>query len=143
MEMRTLTIDDYDEMVKLWIKSALPFKPKGRDSRQAIAKQMERDSSLFLGAFENSTLVGVIIGSYDHRRKGWINRLAVHPKCRRQGVGQRLITSMEKILKKKDATVICVLIEETNQESIGLFEKLGYVLERSILYFSKRESEDV
>ncbi|TEU06579.1 GNAT family N-acetyltransferase [Candidatus Bathyarchaeota archaeon] len=143
MEMRTLTIDDYDEMVKLWIKSALPFKPKGRDSRQAIASQMERDPSLFLGAFENSTLVGVIIGSYDHRRKGWINRLAVHPKCRRRSVGQRLITSMEKILKKKDAAVICVLIEETNQESIGLFEKLGYVLERSILYFSKRESEDV
>jgi len=143
MEMRTLTIDDYDEMVKLWIKSALPFKPKGRDSRQAIASQMERDPSLFLGAFENSTLVGVIIGSYDHRRKGWINRLAVHPKCRRQGVGHCLITSMEKILKKKDAAVICVLIEETNQESIGLFEKLGYVLERSILYFSKRESEDV
>jgi len=143
MEMRTLTIDDYDEMVKLWIKSALPFKPRGRDSRQAIAKQMERDSSLFLGTFENSTLVGVIIGSYDHRRKGWINRLAVHPKYRRRSVGQRLITSMEKILKKKDAAVICVLIEETNQESIGLFEKLGYVLERSILYFSKRESEDV
>ena len=143
MEMRTLTIDDYDEMVKLWIKSALPFKPKGRDSRQAIASQMERAPSLFLGAFENSTLVGVIIGSYDHRRKGWINRLAVHPKYRRRSVGQRLITSIEKILKKKDAAVICALIEETNQESIGLFEKLGYVLERSILYFSKRESEDV
>lgn len=142
MEMRTLTIDDYEDMVKLWTKSALPFKPKGRDSRRAIASQMERDPSLFLGTFENSTLIGVVIGSYDYRKKGWINRLAVHPKHRRQGVGQSLITSMEKILKKKGATVICALIEETNQESITLFEKLGYISERSILYFSKRESED-
>lgn len=143
MEMRTLTIDDYEDMVKLWIESALPFKPKGRDSRRAIANQMERDPSLFLGTFENSTLIGVVIGSYDYRKKGWINRLAVHPKHGRQGIGQRLITSMEKILKKKGATVICALIEETNQESITLFEKLGYISERSILYFSKRESDDV
>lgn len=143
MEMRTLTINDYDEMVKLWIKSDLPFKPKGRDSRQAIASQMEREPSLFLGAFENNILVGVVIGSYDYRMKGWINRLAVHPKYRRCGVGQRLITSMEKILKKKGAAVICALIEETNQESITLFEKLGYISEGAILYFSKRESDDV
>jgi len=142
MEMRTLTINDYEDMVKLWIKSTLPFKPKGRDSRQAITSQMEREPSLFLGAFENTTLVGVIIGSYDYRGKGWINRLAVHPKYQRQGIGQRLITSMEKILKEKGAVVTCALIEERNQESIAIFEKLGYVSEKSILYFSKRESED-
>lgn len=142
MEMRKLTIDDYEDMVNLWIKAALPFKPKGRDSRRAIASQMQKDHSLFLGAFENGTLVGVIIGSYDQRRKGWINRLAVDPECRRRSIGQRLIASMEKILKKKDVTVICALIEETNQESIKLFERLGYVFEKSILYFSKRESDD-
>ena len=142
MKMRTLTINDYEDMVKLWIESALSFKSKGRDRRQAIADQMETDSSLFLGAFKNNTLIGVVIGSYDYRKKGWINRLAVHPKHRRQGIGQRLITSMEKTLKEKGATVICALIEETNQESITLFENLGYVSERSILYLSKRESDD-
>ncbi|MCK4319973.1 GNAT family N-acetyltransferase [Candidatus Bathyarchaeota archaeon] len=142
MEMRTLTINDYEDMVKLWIKSALPFKPKGRDSRQAIADQMETDPSLFLGAFKNNTLISVVIGSYDYRGKGWINRLAVNPKYQRRGIGQRLITTMEKILKEKGAVVTCALIEEKNQESIAIFEKLGYVSEKSILYFSKRESED-
>ena len=140
--MRTLTIDDYEDMVELWMKSGLPFKPKGRDSKRAVARHMEADSNLFLGAFINDTLVGVVIGSYDHRGKGWINRLAVNPKWQRQGIGQRLITSTEKILKKKGATVVCALIEERNQKSITIFEKLGYVSEKSILYFSKRESED-
>lgn len=142
MEIRTLTIDDYEDMVKLWIESALPFKPKGRDSKRAIVGQMETDPSLFLGAFKNNTLVGVVIGSYDYRGKGWINRLAVNPKYQREGIGQRLITTMEKILKEKGAVVTCALIEEKNQESIAIFEKLGYVSEKSILYFSKRESED-
>jgi len=142
MEMRTLTIDDYEDMVKLWIESVLPFKPKGRDSKRAIVGQMETNPSLFLGAFKNNTLVGVVIGSYDYRGKGWINRLAVNPKYRREGIGQRLITTMEKILKEKGAVVTCALIEEKNQESIAIFEKLGYASEKSILYFSKRESED-
>ncbi len=142
MKMRTLTINDYEDMVKLWIESALPFKSKGRDRRQAIADQIETDPSLFLGAFKNNTLIGVVIGSYDYRGKGWINRLAVNTKYQRQGIGHRLITSMEKILKEKGAVVTCALIEETNQESIAIFEKLGYVSEKSILYFSKRESED-
>lgn len=137
-----MTIDDYEDMIELWKKSGLPFKSKGRDSKRAVARHMETDSDLFQGAFIDDTLVGVVIGSYDRRGKGWINRLAVNPEWQRQGVGQRLIAGMEKILKEKGATVICALIEERNHQSMVIFKKMGYVFEKSILYFSKRESED-
>ena len=142
MDIRRLTIDDYDEMVKLWKRSALSFKPKGRDSRQAIKKQMNRAPDLFLGDFKEGMLVGVIIGSYDGR-KGWINRLAVDPEQRRQGIAQLLITHMEKNLEKRGAEVICALVMASNIESINLFEKQRYIIDKSILYLSKRKSEDV
>ena len=138
-----LTIDDYENMIELWTKAGLPFKPKGRDSRRAVASQMESDPSLFLGAFKSDTLVGAVIGSYDQRRKGWINRLAVNPEYQRQGIGLLLITSMEKVLKEKGVRLVCALIEGRSHESMRLFEKLGYIYEKSILYFSKRESKDV
>jgi hypothetical protein len=35
------------------------------------------------------------------------------------------------------------LIEESNGPSIRLFKKRGYVEHRDILYFCKRESDDV
>ena len=142
MEIRRLTIDDYEEIIKLWERSGLPFKPKGRDSRHAIAKQMRTEPNFFLGAFQGKTLVGTVVGSYDGR-KGCINRLAVAPKHRRRGVAQLLVTSMEKILEKKGAAVLFALVEEPNKESVNLFEKLGYVTDRSILYLSKRKSQDV
>jgi len=142
MEIRRLTIDDYEEIIKLWERSGLPFKPKGRDSRCAFAKQMEREPGFFLGAFQGKTLVGTVVGSYDGR-KGCINRLAVDPEHRRRGVAKLLVTRMEKILEKKGAAVLFALVEEQNKESVNLFEKLGYVNDRSILYLSKRKSQDV
>jgi len=120
----------------------LPFKPKGRDSRHAIAKQMEREPNFFLGAFQEKTLIGTVVGSYDGR-KGCINRLAVDPKHRRRGVAKLLVTRMEKILEKKGAAVLFALVEDSNEQSVNLFEKLGYITDRSILYLSKRKSQDV
>jgi len=140
-EIRELTISDYDEMIKLWERCLLPSKPKGRDSKQEITRQMNRNPDLFLGAFEGRVLVGTVIGSYDGR-KGWINRLAVDPEYRRQGIAQHLIARLEKVLREKGTRIVSALVEESNQESLSLFEKLGYVTHRSILYLSKRESEN-
>ena len=142
MRIRRLTISDYDDMVRLWERASLPFKPKGRDSRQEITRQMKRTPEFFLGAFDGETLVGTVIGSYDER-KGWINRLAVDPRYRRRGIAQLLIARVEEALRDKGARIICALVEASNLESISLFEKLGYVTHRDILYLSKRESEDV
>ena len=41
MEIRKLTINDYEEIIKLWSRARLPYKPKGRDSKEAIAAQMK------------------------------------------------------------------------------------------------------
>ena len=140
--IRRLTIGDYDEMIKLWRRSSLPLKTKGRDRRREIKRQMNSNPELFLGAFERNALVGTVVGSYDGR-KGWINRLAVDPDRRRQGIGQTLIARIEKSLREKGTRIIAALVEESNLKSISLFEKLGYVTDKGILYLSKRESEDV
>jgi len=140
---RKLTINDYDQMIGLWKKADLPYKPKGRDSREAIKRQIEADPELFLGAFHGERLVGTVIGSYDSRMKGWINRLAVDPEYRGKGIAQRLVTEMEQILKGKGVVVIAALIELPNPASINLFKKLGYTVHDDIVYVTKRESDEV
>lgn len=143
VNLRTLTLEDYEKIIELWKASGLPYKPEGRDSKEEIKRQMLENPEFFLGAFHHEKLVGTVIGSYDFRRKGWINRLAVHPHFRRQGIAQRLITEMEGILKRKGAVVMAVLIEKPNEASIKLFKKLGYVVHESIIYLSKRENPEV
>jgi len=142
MEIRKLTIDQYEELVNLWRRAGLPFKQKGRDSKEAIARQMNANPEFFLGAFENGRLVGAVIVSSDGR-KGWINRLAVDPDFRRRGVASTLVAEAERVLRKHGIRIFCALIEDGNEASKRLFKKCGYVEHHDIIYFSKRESNDV
>jgi ribosomal protein S18 acetylase RimI-like enzyme len=142
-EIRRLTIKDHDSMTKVWERAGLPYKPKGRDSRENTAKQMELFPEFYLGAFHGNKLVGVVIASYESRMKGWINRLAVDPAYQRQGVAEQLVRKAEKTLKKHGAKIFCALIELPNDKSVGLFQKMGYAVYKDILYVTKRESKDV
>ena len=141
MFIRSLTPEDYDSLITLWEKSQLPYRSEGRDSRASIQKQIEEYPDLFLGAFLNNGLIGAVIASFDGR-KGWINRLAVSPECRRQGVARELINAAENALKKRGASVIGALIFETNEKSLNFFEKVGYTIHDDIRYVSKRESTE-
>jgi len=143
IETRTLTIEDYNAIIELWMRACLPFKPKGRESKQMMKQQMKAFPEFFIGAFHEGKLVGVVIGSYEGRMKGWINRLAVDPKYRQKGIAQQLVKTVEKALEKHGAAIFCALIEVPNEESLGLFQKMGYVAHQDILYISKRKSKKI
>lgn len=142
MKIRTLTISDYDQIVALWHKAGLPFRPEGRDRKDAIQAQMTINPDFFVGAFEDDRLVGVVIASTDGRR-GWINRLAVDSDCRRRGVAKALISEAERILRKHGLRIFCALIENNNTSSMQLFRNCGYRAHHDILYLSKRDSDQV
>jgi len=141
MEIRSLTDAEYDAVVDLWKRAGLPFKPRGRDSREHLSNELSNNPDLFIGAYEDGQLVGVIVGT-DDGRKGWINRLAVIPEHRRKGVARALIESCEEALKKRGRRIICTLVED-NLESLELFKKVGYLKHDDIFYLSKREDDDV
>ena len=140
MKIRSLTIADYDQIVALWKRSGLPFKPSGRDRRGAVQAQMAATPGFFLGAFEDNRLVGVIVATSDGR-KGWINRLAVDPNLRRMGVAEELVLGAEKVLHKHGIRIFCALIDDDNKGSKQLFNKCGYKEHRDIVYFRKKESD--
>jgi len=142
MEIRTLTIGNYEEMTKLWSKARLPFRPSGRDSREAVAAEMKANPDFFLGAFRDDQLIGLLVVSCDFR-KGWLNRLAVDPDYQHRGIAKSLIVEAEKTLRKRGIKIFCALIEEYNTASKELFKKCGFVEHRDIIYFSKRESSEI
>ncbi|MFQ6128015.1 MAG: GNAT family N-acetyltransferase [Thermoplasmata archaeon] len=142
MQIGELSIEDYDAIIRLWGESDLSHRPRGRDSRSEMERQMRLIPGLFLGAFEGDELVGVVVGT-DDTRKGWINRLAVRPDYRRKGIGTALLRELEKRLRARGNRIIGALIETPNEASKDFFEKMGYEPYESIVYMSKRESEEV
>lgn len=81
MNFRDLVIDDYDELLSLWEKAGGIYRPNGRDSREKIAEELEKDTAIFLVAETDGSIVGTVFGTHDGR-KGWINRLAISPDYR-------------------------------------------------------------
>jgi ribosomal protein S18 acetylase RimI-like enzyme len=138
---RSLDKDELRDMVHLWSEAGLSFRPRGRDSMLRLKRQRDRDPELFLGAFAGDRLVGVALLSHDGR-KGWINRLAVHPSFRHRGIAAELIARSERILRRRSLHIFCVHIEQEAKESMRLFEKSGYRLEDRIHYYTKRDSKD-
>ncbi len=142
IEIRRLSVSDYEKMVDVWKRAKLPVKLRGRESRMSIEKQMREAPDLFLGAFENDELIGIIIGSSEVR-KGWLNRIAVVPEKRGRGIAKDLTVKAEKALKNRGIAIIGLLVEKNNIDSIQLAKSLGYKEHPNILYLTKRENEDV
>jgi GNAT superfamily N-acetyltransferase len=134
---------DYDRVAALWEASGLHIKPVGRDSREAFARQLAGDTQAAFGVEDaDGRLIGVVIATHDGR-KGWINRLAVHPDARRQGVAMRLIGAAEGWLHQQGMQIIAALIEPGNEASLALVEAAGYEPFPGLHYVSRREGPEV
>lgn len=139
IKIRRFDINDYQEVIRLWKLVKLPLKPKGRDRRETIEKEISRpDINIFLVAVNGENLIGTIIGTHDSR-KGWINRLAVHPDFQHRGIARQLVREVEDQLSKKGIDITACLIEDYNRDSMEFFQKIGYYKHEDVFYFSKRK----
>jgi len=142
LKIRPLRIDDYKALINLWNRAELSYRPEGRDSPEEFTRQVHLDHVLYLGAFMNCEMVGSILATHDGRR-GWLNRLAVAPQHRRNGIAARLVERAEKELRTMGMRIITVLIEDWNQASFAFFKSQDYVRHDDVTYFSKREGPEI
>lgn len=142
MMLLPLQKDDIPKVIALWSEAGLPTKPGGRDTVENLTKQREESPDLFIGAFEGERMIGVVVGS-DDGRKGWVNRLAVVPDRRRSGIAAILLARCEEALRSRGRQIICALIEDDNIASQRLVEGKGYKRGDNIIYYAKRDADDV
>ncbi len=141
-KIRKMTIKDFPTVVKLWKRSKLRFKPKGRDNKKRIVRELKSSTSIFLIATAKNRIVGVIFGTHDGR-KGWINRLAVDPDFQHFGIARSLAFEVEKKFLKIGIGIFACLIESSNKGSMVFFKNIGYKKHRDIVYFTKRINPDI
>ena len=140
--VRTLGLEDYTRWMSLWQRAGLhSIRPRGRDSREAMATQLAGGSHAMLGLERGGELLAVVLVTHDGR-KGWINRLAVLTGERQRGHAARLVQAAEELLKGQGIHVISVLIEPGNDVSLSFFRHMGYVESEGMHYLSKRDGDE-
>ena len=138
--IREFRIEDYDNVVNLWAEAGIHYRPKGRESRPRMEKEIKSGQAIFLVAVAGKRIAGVVLGTHDGR-KGWINRLAVAKEFRRQKVASKLVTAVETRLNAMGIDIIACLIEPENSISKTFFSKIGYT-KAPVEYFAKKPSAD-
>lgn len=137
-----LDVAHHAEIVALWQRAGLHIRPDGRDSFDSFTHQMASGVQTPIGLRDGQRLVAVVLATHDSR-KGWINRLAVDPDYRRQGLATRLIRQCEDHFRSLGIDIWAALIEDWNEASLALFRHAGYDLADDVTYASRRVSSGV
>lgn len=140
MEIRTMTIADYDSVVAL-LAATSGVRLRGADSREAMSRYLERNPGLSFMALVDGAVVGCAMSGHDGRR-GYLQHLAVSPDFRRRGIGSALV---EACLAKLESlgifkTHIDVLVE--NQQAHDFWRRGGWQKRDDILKYSFLKSPD-
>ena len=95
------------------------------DTREEIAKKLQRDPDLFLVATDSNEIIGTVIGGYDGRR-GIIYHLAVEQSFRERGIGKMLMGEVERRLVAKGCLRCYLLVKDDALDVIEFYRRLGW-----------------
>lgn len=125
--IRTMTMDDYDQVSALWagihgfgIRSI-------DDSREGIERFLRRNPTTSVVA---QTPEGRIIGSilYGHDgRQACFYHVCVHEDYRKQGIGRRLVDAAVEAVRKEEINRIYLIAFKTNQIGNAFWSSIGWV----------------
>jgi RimJ/RimL family protein N-acetyltransferase len=133
--IRSYRHSDYEQMMALWENCG--FEPGMNDAQRILDQRAADPRGFLLVAEQDGRMVGTVAGVLD-RGWGWIQRLAVHPDYRRQGLGRRLTQQAEQRFAALGAYRVVLLARHDSPAAVGLYQSLGYETWEPVRVMSKR-----
>lgn len=134
MHYRPMTIEDYDAAVALWL-STEGVRLRDADSREGVAKYLQRNPGLSFVAEVEENIVGTIMSGHDSHR-GFIQHLAVAASHRNRGVGSQLVGICLKVLKNEGIQKSHLMILVENEAGKRFWSNLGWAFRTDIALYS-------
>ncbi|MBE5947503.1 MAG: GNAT family N-acetyltransferase [Lachnospiraceae bacterium] len=140
MEIRTMTINDYEAVYALWMSCTGMGLNNLDDSEEGIGRFLQRNPDTCFVAVDEDRIVGVIIAGNDGRR-GYIYHTAVNPEYRKQGIGAALVESAMNVLKDCGINKVALVVFDRNEIGNAFWEKQGFSSREDLVYRNKAISE--
>ena len=140
VNIRVMTIEDYDGVYNLWINTPGMGLNSTDDSREGIEKYIKRNPTSCFVAEDNDKIVGVIIAGHDGRR-GYIYHTAVLPAYRKQEIAKRLVDSVMSALDAEGINKVALVVFKKNELGNGFWENIGFINRDDLVYRNKNIHE--
>ncbi|MBO5176445.1 MAG: GNAT family N-acetyltransferase [Lachnospiraceae bacterium] len=140
MNIRIMTINDYEAVYALWMSCAGMGLNNLDDSREGIDKFLKRNPDTCFVAENDTGIVGIIIAGNDGRR-GYIYHTAVHPEYRKRGIGKALVEKAMEALKSCGINKAALVVFERNDTGNAFWERMGFAAREDLVYRNKEITE--
>lgn len=125
MNVRNMTLEDYDAVYALWLATPGMGLNDVDDTRTGIGKFLRRNPNTCFVAEAAGDVVGVILCGHDGRR-GFIYHLAVMEQCQRRGIGKALLDTAMQALEKEGIAKVALVVFAHNVKGNAFWEKYGF-----------------
>lgn len=136
IDIRVMTINDYDRVYNLWINTPGMGLNSTDDSREGIEKYLRRNPTSNFVAECDGSIIGIIMAGHDGRR-GYIYHTAVLPEYRNQGIAKRLVDRVMSALEAEGINKVALVVFEKNAIGNGFWENIGFVDRDDLVYRNK------
>ena len=140
MNIRKMTIDDYDKVYALWMSCKNMGFNNVDDSREGIDKFLRRNPGCSFIAEEDDRITGIVLAGHDGRR-GYIYHAAVAEDMRGGGIGSMLVAKSLEALKNEGIVKVALLVFNRNEVGNAFWEKQGFKLRTDVAYRNKELAE--
>ena len=134
MIIREMTIDDYDEVYRMWQITTKRALSKA-DEKDQMERYLKHNAGMSQVAVVDGKIVGTVLAGHDGRR-GFIHHMAVLPEFRRKKIGHALAqTAIQKIRERGiDKThIFCYQNNETGQ---SFWRDFGFEKREDVFVYS-------
>lgn len=121
MNIREMIETDYDQVYQLWLSCVGMGLNDLDDSKEGIARFLQRNPQTCLVAVENQTIIGAILVGSDGRR-AYIYHTAVHPNYRRRGIARQLVETVLTVLDELKIHKVALVVFKRNTEGNRFWE---------------------
>ena len=100
-------------------------------TKEKFNMMIERNKGFCFVAEEDKKIVGSVFGNHDGAFRGYIQKIAVSEKYKRQGIASRLIITVLRRLDEIKIPLVFAHAEKNNTASIDLLKSLGFEIRDS------------
>ena len=138
MNIRVYDTKDQEEVISLWRGCGL-VAPQN-DPIKDIERKLKVNPELFLVGVDDGHLIATVMAGYEGHR-GWINYLAVEPKCQGKGHGRKIMKAVEQLLRQRGCPKINLQVRSKNTAVIDFYTAIGYG-DDEVISLGKRLQQD-
>jgi len=133
MTIRTMTVDDYEDVHALLVNTPGMGLNDVDDSREGITRYLSRNPTSCFVATDEGHIVGVILSGHDGRR-GYIGHTAVATSARRRGIGTALVDAALEALRMEGISKVALVVFDRNETGNRFWEHRGFTRRTDLVY---------